>query len=203
MLGCIKITLINMSDYSKKILFLTACLLITSCSHDPSRVSVADLRSPRKVTSGQHIVKKDETLYSIAWLYNRDFRTLAQNNRIRPPYVIYPGQKINLSVRKPVATKVVRRTVQKPGKVVARKKAPVKKYTAKKTAPVKRAVTARGWQWPASGRIIAAYSLKTPINKGIDIGGKLGEPVRASASGDVVYAGSDLSGYGRLIILKT
>jgi lipoprotein NlpD len=39
-------------------------------------------------------------------------------------------------------------------------------------------------------------------NKGIDIGGKLGEPVLASADGKVVYAGSGLRGYGNLVILK-
>ncbi len=39
-------------------------------------------------------------------------------------------------------------------------------------------------------------------NKGIDIAGKLGEPVLASADGKVVYAGSGLRGYGNLVILK-
>jgi len=39
-------------------------------------------------------------------------------------------------------------------------------------------------------------------NKGIDIGGRAGEPVLASADGKVVYAGAGLRGYGNLIILK-
>jgi lipoprotein NlpD len=39
-------------------------------------------------------------------------------------------------------------------------------------------------------------------NKGIDIAGKVGDPVLAAADGRVVYAGSGLRGYGNLIIIK-
>lgn len=201
-LDFMKITQIDMSDCSKKILFLTACLLIASCSHDPARVTVTDLRSPPMVTSGQHIVLRGETLYSIAWLYSRDFRELADNNNIRSPYTIYPGQKIKLSIRPPVSTQSAKAPVSNPKKAVTQRNTPVKKYTADSSTKKSPAVSNGSWQWPASGKIISAYSLKMPVNKGIDIGGKLGEPVKAAANGEVVYAGSDLSGYGRLIILK-
>ena len=60
-LDFMKIAQINMSDCSKKMLFLMTCMLIASCSHDPARVAVTDLRSPPRVTSGQHIVQKGET----------------------------------------------------------------------------------------------------------------------------------------------
>eukprot|EP00389_Voromonas_pontica_P000884 GDKH01001308.1.p1 GENE.GDKH01001308.1~~GDKH01001308.1.p1 ORF type:complete len:108 (-),score=20.05 GDKH01001308.1:316-639(-) len=40
------------------------------------------------------------------------------------------------------------------------------------------------------------------VNKGIDIAGKAGDSVRAAASGNVVYAGSGLLGYGNLIIVN-
>ena len=38
--------------------------------------------------------------------------------------------------------------------------------------------------------------------KGIDIAGAAGQPVAASAGGKVVYAGTGLRGYGKLIIIK-
>jgi lipoprotein NlpD len=57
------------------------------------------------------------------------------------------------------------------------------------------------WAWPAKGRIVAGFS-ETANLKGIDIAGTPGEPVRASAAGRVVYAGSGLRGYGKLIIIK-
>ena len=56
------------------------------------------------------------------------------------------------------------------------------------------------WMWPAPGRVLAGFSKAT--NKGVDILGKVGDPVFASASGRVVYSGTGLRGYGKLIIIK-
>jgi len=56
------------------------------------------------------------------------------------------------------------------------------------------------WSWPAGGKLIAGFSEGN--NKGVDISGKLGEEVRAAAGGKVVYAGSGLRGYGKLVIVK-
>ncbi len=58
------------------------------------------------------------------------------------------------------------------------------------------------WQWPVRGKVIRPFSLEMGGNKGIDIAGNLGEPVRAVAAGKVVYSGSGLRGYGNLIIIK-
>jgi lipoprotein NlpD len=58
------------------------------------------------------------------------------------------------------------------------------------------------WSWPAEGRVIRGYDPDRAVKKGIDIGGSGGDAVRAAAAGKVVYAGSGLSGYGRLIIIK-
>jgi lipoprotein NlpD len=57
------------------------------------------------------------------------------------------------------------------------------------------------WLWPAKGRIVSSFS-ETANLKGIDIAGKEGDPVLASAPGRVVYAGAGLRGYGKLIIIK-
>jgi len=56
------------------------------------------------------------------------------------------------------------------------------------------------WLWPASGNLIETYDEAT--NKGVDIAGKPGDPVVASAAGTVMYSGSGLRGYGKLIIIK-
>ncbi|MBV8633389.1 MAG: peptidoglycan DD-metalloendopeptidase family protein, partial [Burkholderiaceae bacterium] len=58
---------------------------------------------------------------------------------------------------------------------------------------------ANGWIWPAQGKVVQGFS---EANKGIDIAGKLGQPVVAVANGSVVYSGSGLRGYGKLIIIK-
>lgn len=56
------------------------------------------------------------------------------------------------------------------------------------------------WSWPVAGKIVARFA--DPANKGLDISAKLGDPVLASAPGRVVYSGSGLRGYGKLIIIK-
>src|SRR6185437_3990437 len=57
------------------------------------------------------------------------------------------------------------------------------------------------WAWPAAGKVISGFS-ETANLKGIDIAGKSGQPVLASGPGKIVYAGSGLRGYGKLIIIK-
>ena len=55
------------------------------------------------------------------------------------------------------------------------------------------------WIWPTKGMISSHFSEST---KGVDISGKTGQPVLASATGKVVYSGTGLRGYGQLIIIK-
>lgn len=59
---------------------------------------------------------------------------------------------------------------------------------------------ASAWLWPAAGPVIERFDETS--NKGVDISGKPGDPVLASAAGSVVYAGSGLRGYGKLVIIK-
>ncbi|MBN8455654.1 peptidoglycan DD-metalloendopeptidase family protein [Accumulibacter sp.] len=56
------------------------------------------------------------------------------------------------------------------------------------------------WMWPASGKLIGTFS--EGGNKGIDIAGKAGDSVVAAGSGKVVYSGTGLRGYGKLVIVK-
>src|SRR5690606_26804481 len=58
------------------------------------------------------------------------------------------------------------------------------------------------WFWPGTGPIIETYSTTGRINKGINLGGSIGDPVYSAANGEVVYAGSGLLGYGLLIIIN-
>ena len=50
--------------------------------------------------------------------------------------------------------------------------------------------------------MISRFSSGSSLNKGIDIAGSLGQPVRASGKGTVVYAGGDLRGYGEMVIIN-
>lgn len=56
------------------------------------------------------------------------------------------------------------------------------------------------WSWPTKGKIIGNFNESG--NKGIDIAGTKGQPINAAAAGKVIYSGSDLRGYGKLVIIK-
>jgi lipoprotein NlpD len=57
------------------------------------------------------------------------------------------------------------------------------------------------WAWPASGKVISAFSDSANL-KGISIAGKLGQPVLASAPGRVIFSGTGIRGFGKLIVIK-
>lgn len=56
------------------------------------------------------------------------------------------------------------------------------------------------WVWPTTGKVLAGFN--EGGSKGIDIGGRSGQPVLAAAPGKVVYSGNNLRGYGNLVIIK-
>lgn len=85
--------------------------------------------------------------------------------------------------------------------------APTAPVATENTTPVNANVVAPiasnvAWQWPTNGNIIQGFSSSDGGNKGIDIAGSRGQPVKAAAAGRVVYAGNALRGYGNLIIIK-
>jgi len=57
------------------------------------------------------------------------------------------------------------------------------------------------WGMPTSGKVTGEFS-ENANRKGVDISGKLGQAIVASAAGKVVYSGSGLRGYGKLVIIK-
>lgn len=77
---------------------------------------------------------------------------------------------------------------------------PLKTVKNKTAAPTPVAAGPIHWRWPTHGRLLNTDS---PIGeKGIKIGGHFSQPVIAAAAGQVVYSGSGLIGYGKLIIIK-
>lgn len=165
---------------------LCLCLVfLVGCTSNWAPVS--DVYNRPVQLSGEHIVQPGETLYSIGWRYNRDFKELAQANNIQPPYHIYAGQKISLEKKEPsLAPQVQTPTV-------------VKTTTPSPIAPPVVQTTALGpWQWPVKGVIISRFAQ----TKGLDIAGVEGETIYAAGTGQVVYSGTGLRGYGQLLIIK-
>jgi lipoprotein NlpD len=56
------------------------------------------------------------------------------------------------------------------------------------------------WMWPATGKVVATFN--GTASKGVDIAGRVGDPVFASAAGRVVYSGEGIPAYGKLVIIR-
>lgn len=174
-------------------------VLTAGCGTRAALAPVVD--SPSIEVPREHIVRSGETLYSIAWRYGLDFQDLAGWNRKAEPYTIYPKERLSLRgtgravpAKKPV--RVVNPEKSKKRTTTTRKpvaKKPVKVSVSETRGPLR-------WRWPTEGRLVTKF--KRGKSKGIDIAGKQGQPVLAAADGHVVYQGSGLKWYGKLIIVK-
>ena len=159
-----------------------------------------------------HVVEKGDTLYSIAFRLGIDFRELAARNNIQPPYIIKVGQTLRTAKTVPqpekqsskvdlsrsISSKKSNKSVPKQSKVTSVTKPSLKSQALSDT--VSRSQSVSRWHWPSAGRVIRMYSSNR--HKGIDIAGKRGDPVKAVAAGKVVYAGTGVTGYGSLLIIK-
>jgi len=201
---------------------ITAATLC-SCSTVPAPVDIRPTDSayraapvtnyyePEPVDKGFHQVVRGDTLYSISWRYGLDYRDVARWNNISAPHVIQPGQRLRLIpdprnnqliLLPPEAEQVTTgsSTTTPQNKPVVQN-APV--FVNVEPVTASRAVTQQGpinWKWPATGSLIRS---NTPISqKGLDISGKEGQVITSAADGVVVYSGSGLLGYGKLIIIK-
>ncbi len=178
---------------------LSTVLLVSGC-FGPHLAPVAE-ESSRAVRPGVidasrtfQIVAAGDTLYSIAFAAGLDYRQVADWNGITAPYVIRPGQRIELRPLNTAAPSTAPST-----EPPATDRPSARQPDATTPAAGEGSVTA--WVWPAKGKIVQRFA-DAQGNKGIDIAAPAGSAVRAAAAGHVVYAGSGLRGYGQLIIVK-
>jgi lipoprotein NlpD len=181
----------------KNIFCLFFIITIAGCGGNYQLAPVSELKwSPFSKFQKNHVVRKGETLYAIAFHYDFDFRQLAVLNHLRPPYSLRVGQIINLRGAR-------RRSPIKKSNYQTQYRRPQTRIIAPKIiySPAVNRPSSSGWLWPVSGRVVATF-IPTQGKKGINIACKRGEKVLASTGGVVAYSGSGLSGYGNLIIIK-
>ena len=190
-----------------------------------------------------HVVKKGDTLYSIALDYGQDYRELAAWNKLEDPGLIRIDQRLRLfppdSVGEPTSAQPIPLAAPVPTPVFSEPKARKLPYSEQAMAQLKMPVPAAAptpavaapaqpqaksspahvvaappvekqtpagdgkmiWEWPAQGRLLYGFG-QGSNQKGVGIEGRSGQPVLAAAPGKVVYSGSGLRGYGKLIIIK-
>lgn len=190
--------------------------LLQGCSTSSFQAPVQDLgatpqRKVEIIQAREHVVAKGETLFSIAYRYGLDYRQLAQVNGIKAPsYTIYAGQRLQLhqgGANAPASRTASRATTTAStnSKAASSRQEAANTSSSRKTAAKSSTPVATGsvqWQWPASGKVLNTFSPNRNSDKGINIAGKQGDPVKAAADGVVVYAGNGLRGYVNLVIIN-
>jgi lipoprotein NlpD len=198
---------------------LVSLALIAACSSTATSLPV----NRREARAAVHVVKSGETLSKIAWQHRVDAGELAIWNGIADPNSLRVGQRLRLvpprgyvaaapepappqarssaPSRQPSPT---RASTPRPPPPAVRSAPPPSRPSA--TPPVRSSVPAAAspprWSWPTDGGIATRFGASGGIDSGIGIAGREGQPVRAAAAGQVVYAGGGLMGYGQLVIIK-
>lgn len=133
-----------------------------------------------------YVVRPGDTLYSISWRYGLDYHDVAGWNRLGSDYRIHPGDRLVLAA--PAGT--------------LRHVAPAAGTTRRGQVAMPYAGPVQ-WAWPVEGQVVRLFHAGSSLAKGVDITAPQGTEVRAASGGRVVYAGSGLVGYGKLIIIKS
>ena len=199
--------------------------MLAACTSTTTSLPV----SPREARAAVHVVQRGETLSKIAWQHRIDQQELASWNGIADPNQLRVGQRLRLVPPRgyvaaapdpaPAARAAAGASPQvTPARASAappsaappraaprassRSSAPPARNTAPPRARPAAAPAPPRWAWPTDGTVVARYGADGAVGSGIGIGGRQGQPVRAAATGRVVYAGGGLIGYGQLVIIK-
>ncbi len=155
-----------------------------------------------------HQVRPGDTLVGIARAAGVEQKTIAQANGLLPPYrltagrqLLIPQARVDESVfsaaapPRPEPTAPSQRAAQDVGELAAK----TVSYT-----PPPQPQGAYLFEWPVKGAVIANFGAGElgRRNDGVNIAAPRGTPVRAAADGDVVYRGSELDGFGNLLLVR-
>ncbi len=181
-----------------------------------------------KSAESVHLVQPGEGLIGIARSYNIPINTLAKHNNMLPYAKVNAGDRIKIPAGYASATPPQQHASVAPVAPVAPRAAPpapvpppqvasapatqsarmISPEPPKDEAAAVKSADATGalpsFRWPVKGRVITAFGSKTngAQNDGINIAVPEGTPIKAAEDGVVAYAGSELKGYGNLVLVR-
>lgn len=163
-----------------------ALLLVAGCA-GALQWNTSQDAAPVEAAPPTYTVKAGDDVYAIAFRYGLDYHDVASWNHLGTEYRIHPGDKLVLrapagSLRKSVPATATARAAQT--------------VTPPPSGPVQ-------WAWPVDGQVVRMFHAGNTLAKGVDITSQQGKEIRAASGGKVVYAGTGIVGYGKLIIIKS
>jgi lipoprotein NlpD len=192
-----------------------ASVLLSACTTPRTKpATVVDRSQAESVSSaavvptppGYYRVKRGDTVLRIALDQGQSYRDIVRWNNLTDPNLIEVDQ---LLLVRPPAGKMTVKPLTSAAATPPTTSAPQKNADQRMTPPADPKIEAVKpdapppgirLSWPAKGKVVEDFI--DGKNKGIDIAGKLGDPIQAASDGKVVYAGNSLRGYGNLVIVK-
>ena len=163
-----------------------------------------------------HVVAAGQTLNSIARIYHKPVTLIARANNLSLNAKVKAGDRITIPEIKEASQSAPTRAeaaASPPTGTLAMAESPQTVRIAEPTgsfvpdSAVKTAEPAGslpGFRWPVRGRVIVAFGPKPNgvQNDGINLAVPEGTPIKAAEDGVVAYAGSELKGYGNLVLVR-
>ena len=174
-------------------------------------------------------LKKGETLFSISIKCGFNYKEVARVNGLSKPYRIKEGDEIRFDLLKDQPSKEKIDVLEESTETIPLNDEAIEieaeefqgygtptpiedpkvirevysKQSLKQTSKIVSAKTKleKIWSWPTEGNVENPFDSNSPI-KGVEILGDFGQEIKSVSKGKVIYAGEDLKGYGRLIIIK-
>ena len=170
------------------------------------KASVTPGAAPVATAETSYTVRRGDTLYSIALEHGADYRELAQWNSLDDPSKLSVGQVLRVTAPPQQAVQVgggpggAGRIESRPLDSSPQQKPKAEPKPAPREEPRLLEAQPLQFAWPVKGKVLAGFA--EPRRKGIDIDGKLGDPVNAAAAGRVTYVGSGIPGLGKLVVIR-
>ncbi len=155
-------------------------------------------RSPSptaRASPGVYVVRKGDSLWKISRQFSLTVEELARRNGIAPNDPLEVGQRLVIVPAREI-----------PGGGLRAPSAPSQSGSSRSSSSSTSSSPApsrHGFIWPVEGHVIKRHTVRSDeLHTGINIGVPKGTEVRASKSGQVVYAGDTIPYYGKMIIIS-
>ncbi|MGN6750659.1 MAG: peptidoglycan DD-metalloendopeptidase family protein [Xanthobacteraceae bacterium] len=163
-----------------------------------------------------HVVRAGQTLHSIAHIYHKPVTVIARANslpvdarlkageRITIPDIKEASQATPVRAEVPAAAATSKVAMADPSQTVRVVEPTPTMSSQDAVKNAEPAGSLPGFRWPVRGRVIAAFGPKPNgvQNDGINLAVPEGTPIKAAEEGVVAYAGSELKGYGNLVLVR-
>jgi murein DD-endopeptidase MepM/ murein hydrolase activator NlpD len=156
------------------------------------QVGCATRPAPGEGEGRWHVVSPGETLWALAQRYEVDVGKIEQANAIKDVHGLQVGQLLWIPGGRDLGPEPD--APFPPARGRARPSGDCRDPRTGVVPP---------FAWPIDGTLTSSFGRRgSGRHDGIDLGARKGTPVHAAAAGRVIYSGSDLGAYGKVVIVK-